>query len=130
MNCKAKKMAKNIGMVICLSALASAASAAGDVGLAGVANNLSENQFPALLKVINIGSYVAGFAFAFKAALKFKEQNESKGQIPISTPVVLAIVAGLLIALPTVLKTTLQTLFGSGGATESKTVNMGGNLGL
>ena len=43
-----------------------------------------------------------------------KESNENKGQTPISTPLILATVAAILLALPTFLKTGKEVFFGAG----------------
>lgn len=52
--------------------------------------------------------------FANSKQAKFKEHNETKGQVPLSQPIALAIVAGLLIALPTFLSVAKGGVFGSG----------------
>ena len=70
-------------------------------------------------------SYIGGVGFGIKAALKLKEHNESKGQTPLSQPITMGIVAALLIALPTFLKTATDTLF---GGSSQKTTADGGQM--
>lgn len=80
-------------------------------------NTVTSNMLTQLTGVndlISAVAYVAGIGFGIKAALKFKEHNETKGQIPLSQPITLAIVAGLLIALPTFLSVAKGGVFGSG----------------
>lgn len=86
-------------------------------GLNTVTTNLS-GQMTGVVNVISAISYILGVALGVKAALKMKESNETKGQVPISNAIVLALVAGVLLALPTFLKTGKETIFG-GGATST-----------
>ena len=71
-------------------------------------------QLPAVADVLSIIAYIAGIGFGIKAALKLKESNESKGQVPLSQPITLAIVAGVLLALPTLLSVASESVFGAG----------------
>ncbi len=64
--------------------------------------------------VLSTVAYIAGIVFGMKAAFKLKEHNESKGQIPVSTPITMFIVAGLLIALPSFLTTAADSVNGVG----------------
>ena len=73
-----------------------------------------KGQLPEVADVLAIVSYIAGIGLGIKAALKLKESNESKGQVPLSTPITLAVVAGALLALPTLLTVATEGLFGSG----------------
>jgi hypothetical protein len=82
--------------------------------LKGVTDRLTK-QLPGVADILSIVAYLGGIGFGIKAALKLKEHNESKGQVPISQPITMAIVAALLLALPTLLTTTKSTLFGPGG---------------
>lgn len=86
-------------------------------GLNTVTNNV-KSQLPGVNDVISGVAYIAGIGFGVKAALSFKEHNESKGQVPISKPITLAVVAALLIALPQFLTTSKESVFG-GGATSN-----------
>jgi intracellular multiplication protein IcmD len=72
------------------------------------------NQLPGVADLISAASYLIGIGFGLKAALKLKEHNESKGQIPLSQPVTLAVVAALLLALPTLLSVSRNSVFGTG----------------
>ncbi len=64
--------------------------------------------------VLSTVAYLAGIGIGIKAALKLKEHNESKGQIPVSQPITMFIVAGLLIALPSFLTTAADSTMGVG----------------
>ena len=78
-------------------------------------------QLPAVADVLSIIAYIAGVAFGIKAALKLKESNESKGQTPLSQPITLAIVAGILLALPTMLSVATESIFGAGNTKVNAT---------
>ncbi len=82
-------------------------------------------QMPGITDVLSAIAYIAGVGFGIKAALKLKEYNESKGQVPLSAPITLAVVAALLLALPTFLATSKEAVFGTG--TQGTNVN-GGTL--
>lgn len=73
-----------------------------------------KSQLPGVAEVLSALAYVSGIGFGIKAVLKIKEHNESKGQVPLSQPITLAIVAGLLLALPSFLETAKSGVFGSG----------------
>ena len=81
------------------------------VGLSGLTGNTT-NQFEAITMILSGLAYVAGIGFGLKAALKLKQQSESNGQIPLSQPIMLGVVAAILIALPTFLTTGVDTVFG------------------
>lgn len=106
-----KKLTKSaIGSALLLgTSLAFAA----DHGLAAVQSDLTDNQLPAVLKLISGASYIIGVGLGVKAGLKFKENNETKGQVPLSTPIILSIVAVILLALPTFLVRSVETIFGT-----------------
>ncbi len=84
-----------------------------------------KSQIPGVAEVLSAIAYVAGVGFGIKAVLKLKEHNESKGQVPLSQPITMAIVAGLLLALPTFLQTAKQGVFGTG---SKGTTLDGGNI--
>lgn len=100
--------------------------ALGAVGIALVAvepamaqglNNITgtvKSQMPGVAEVLSAVAYVVGIGFGIKAALKLKEHNESKGQIPLSQPITLGIVAAILLALPSFLSTAKEGVFGTG----------------
>lgn len=52
--------------------------------------------------VIETIAYIAGVFFVYKSILKFKENNESKGQVKLSSAILYFIAGGLLLSLPTV----------------------------
>mgnify|MGYP001485722228 CR=1 FL=1 len=87
--------------------------------------NVVKSQMPGVAEVLSAVAYVAGVGFGIKAILKLKEHNESKGQVPLSQPITLGIVAGLLLALPTFLQTAKQGVFGAG---SKGTTLEGGNI--
>lgn len=99
-----------------------ATTASAQVGLNKVTSNLS-SQMGGVVNVISGISYIIGIALGVKSALKFKEFNESKGQVQLSTPIILAVVAAILLTLPTFLKTSKEGVFGTGstGTTLSGT---------
>lgn len=103
------KVSKILGFI----ALGMFAGVASAQGLNTVTTTLSD-QMSGIVNVISAVSYIVGIALGIKAALKMKEHNETKGQVPLSTPIVLAVVAAILLALPTFLKTGKEALFGSG----------------
>lgn len=73
-------------------------------------------QMSSVADVLSSLSYLAGIGFGIKAALKLKEWNEAKGQVSIAAPITMAIVAGLLIALPQLLSVSSEAIFGTGNA--------------
>lgn len=87
-------------------ALVAEANAASTV--ADVANTVLSNvkSLPRFLVTI---AYVMGCAAGVMAALKFKEHNESKGQIKLMVPIAYTIGAVLLIGVPLALDTGLKT---------------------
>lgn len=58
----------------------------------------------AVQDVIGTIAYIVGIWFVYKAIIKFKENNESKGQVKITAAILYFIAGGLLLALPTVIK--------------------------
>lgn len=55
-------------------------------------------------------SYVCGIILGIKALLKFKEHNESKGQVKISAAILYFVAAGLFLGLPTLLNIGYDTM--------------------
>lgn len=80
-----------------------------------------KDQMPGVVDVLSAIAYIAGVGFGIKAALKLKEHNESKGQVPLSQPITLGIVAALLLALPTFLSVAKEGVFGAGSTGTSIT---------
>lgn len=109
-----KAILKTLGYVAATAAIFFVAT---DVALAQDLNAVTsnvKNQMPGVADVLSAIAYIAGIGFGIKAALKLKEHNESKGQVPISAPITMAIVAALLLALPSLLSTAKGTVFGTG----------------
>ena len=109
-----KNIIKNIVYLGVLSALVLVAidPAMAEDGLKKI-TKAATTQLPEVVDVLAIISYIAGVGFGIKAALKLKESNETKGQVPLSQPITLVIVSGVLLALPTMLKVATESVFGS-----------------
>lgn len=77
--------------------------------IATVANGL-------IPQVSNIGpalaafSYVCGIVLGIKGILKFKENNESKGQVKMGIPIVLCIASALFLSLPKFMNVGIETI--------------------
>ncbi len=112
-----------LGLGVALTALA-VDPAMAQTGLNKVTTEL-RGQMGGVADLLSAVSYIGGVGFGIKAALKLKEHNENKGQTPLSTPITMGIVAALLIALPTFLKTATETLF---GGSSQKTTADGGQM--
>jgi hypothetical protein len=65
-------------------------------------------QIKNIAPVIEIVSYLCGIVCGIKAALKFKESNESRGQVKISAAIIFAVAAALFLALPTFVNTGIE----------------------
>lgn len=101
---------------IALIGVAQAASAA---TLGDLANGIVNNTLSGMNNLITGGAYLLGVAFGVKAALKLKEHNESEGRTKLSTPLTLGVVSACLLALPSFLKTGVETTMGSGATMGS-----------
>lgn len=112
-----------LGLGVALTALA-VDPAMAQTGLNKVTTEL-RGQMGGVADLLSAVSYIGGVGFGIKAALKLKEHNETKGQTPLSQPITMGIVAALLIALPTFLKTATETLF---GGSSQKTTADGGQM--
>lgn len=100
-------------------AFAAYGSAPGDsAGLGALTRNFKDSA-NSITDLLSLASYVIGVAFGIKAALKFKEHNETKGQTPISQPMVLLVVAAFLLALPTLLLVAKDAVLGTGASSVS-----------
>lgn len=87
-------------------------------GVGNLASNL-KGTAKNVTDILSILSYVVGVGFGIKAALKFKESNENKGQTPISQPLVLLAVAAFLLSLPTLLIMARDAVLGEGSSSVS-----------
>lgn len=108
-----KKFVKYLGYAGVATLGMAGMDAAQAQGILTVTNGLTP-QMGGIADVLSSIAYLAGIGFGIKAALKLKEHNESKGQVPISAPITMAIVAGLLIALPSLLSMSSEAIFGTG----------------
>ena len=114
MKIKMKTVLKSLGYVAGISVLALLAL---DPAMAQGLDRITapiKNQMPGVSDVLSAVAYVSGIGFGIKGALKLKEHNESKGQTPLSAPITLFIVAGILLALPTMLSVATESVFGVG----------------
>jgi intracellular multiplication protein IcmD len=80
-------------------------------GVGGVADNVKE-QFGSLAQLIFGAMFLVGIGLGGMAALKFKAHSDNPQQNKLMTPVILALVAAMLIALPTFINTSMATLWG------------------
>ena len=111
---KIKKVLKVLGYIAGISVLALLVS---DPAMAQGLDKITapiKAQLPGVSDVLSAVAYVSGIGFGIKGALKLKEHNESKGQVPLSAPITLFIVAGMLLALPTMLSISTEAVFGGG----------------
>lgn len=105
-----KKLLKVFGITAVLALFMTDAMA--QTGLTGMISQ-GKGQFETVTDLISTISYIAGIGFLFKAILKFKEHNESKGQVPLSNAIVLFIVAGCLLGLPYMVSVSKSTTTGA-----------------
>lgn len=110
-----KKIGKILGMTALLAVFM--ADAMAQTGFSGMVKQ-GQEQFATVTDLISTISYIAGIGFMFKAILKFKEHNESKGQVPLSNAIVLFIVAGCLLGLPYMVNVSKSTTVGAGAASS------------
>ena len=123
-------MKKNLLKVVGYS-VASAACllVASEPALAQGLNTITGNvkgQFGGIVDVMSGLAYIGGIGFGIKSAMKLKEYNEQQGKVPLSTPIMLALVAAILIALPSFLTTGQESVFGAGA--QGTSINGGGAL--
>ncbi len=98
--------------LIMLLGLSQYALAAEDIGLAEVAQNIT-NGLENLANLITAASFVMGFGFAAAAILKFKAHKDNPAQIPIGTPIALLFIAAALLYLPSMYTAIGETVFGA-----------------
>jgi intracellular multiplication protein IcmD len=97
-----KKVLLALGGLSLLS-VGSLALAASGTGIGGIAANVTSN-LGSIAKLITAG-----------AVVKFKAHKDNPTQITIGMPIALLFVAAALIFIPSVFKTSGQTLFGGSG---------------
>lgn len=106
-----------LGLTASAAMLVSGPAAAATLG--DLANGIVNNTLSGANNLITGGAYLLGVAFGVKAALKLKEHNESEGRTKLSTPLTLGVVSAMLLALPSFLKTGVETTMGSGASMNS-----------
>lgn len=110
------KSGKLSGALLLALVLAPAAAfASADTGIAKVIHGMAD-QFQAAAELLTTVSYLIGAGFAVQSALKFKEHNDNPQQVKLSRPITLALVAGLLLALPSWMTVVTTTPFGETSA--------------
>jgi intracellular multiplication protein IcmD len=97
----------------------SALAATGGQSLATISNRVQTNIL-AVVKLLIIISYLAGVGFAMAGILQFKAHKDNPQQTPLSKPVVYIAVAGFLLFLPSLMKTTGKTIFGDNSGPTGK----------
>lgn len=105
--------------VLALTVLTPEVASAGTETIGTLASNIT-GSLSGIAKLIQGVAYVAGAAFAVGAIMKFKAHKDSPQQTPIGQPIALIFIAAALIFLPSVIKSTGKTVFGSSTAEASK----------
>lgn len=102
-------MKKIIGISLLLLSSAAFAGSTSSKTVADVANTVitSIDGVPDLMAAI---SYVSGIVCGIKGILKFKENNESKGQVKMTVPIILMAASAIFLSLPTIIKIGTQTI--------------------
>lgn len=85
-------------------------------GIGGMATRAT-GSIKGLASLITAGSYAAGLGFAVGAIVKLKAHKDNPTQVPLSAGIALLGIAVLLTFIPTTLKSTGGTVFGSGAQT-------------
>lgn len=117
-----------VGTVVLAQAAGGGAAQQSSMGVGAVAAKVTSNV-AAVARLVTAASYVAGMAFAVGAIVKFKAHKENPTQIPIGQPIALLFVGAALIFIPSVFKSSGQTLFGASGQVSSVSglTSFGGN---
>ena len=102
-------------MVFMASMLLSTGASAATIG--DIANNI-KNSLTGVLDLVYVGAYLGGAICALLAAFKLKAHNDNPQQNPMKTPVILFIVCAILIALPSFMDSSSETVW-NGSATSS-----------
>jgi Ca2+/Na+ antiporter len=85
--------------------------------VATVANSVL-NNIKSVPQLIGSISYVCGVALGVMSLLKFKEHNETKGQVKITSGIIYLLCSIILLSLPTVMNVGMET-FGYDKAGQS-----------
>lgn len=110
-----------VGSVLCLGLVSVVFAGSGTTvsligsGLGGMASRAA-GSIKGLATLITAGSYAAGLGFAVGAIVKLKAHKDNPTQVPLSMGIALLGVAILLTFIPTTLKSTGGTVFGSGAS--------------
>lgn len=101
-------------------ALSSAGASAQSVG--DIADNL-RTQVGSISLLVTVVSFVIGVALAIMGLVKFRQnsQNPNDPSAKMSSAFILLFVGAALVALPAVLGSGIQTVFGNGAATTDAT---------
>ncbi len=99
-------MKKALGLLLLLF---STVTFAADVTVATIADNVV-TEIDGIPDLFAAFSYVCGIILGIKALLKFKEHNESKGQVKLSTAILFFVAAGMFLGLPTILNIGYDTM--------------------
>jgi len=131
--CQKLALAASLGLMFFSAAAKSCAdmSTADSQTLGTMLCGIKQKSFLGIFKLIFAISYVSGFGLLIAAIFKLKQVKDNPTQIPVSTPMVLFLCAGLLMYLPNLIVPAGETIFGDSG----KTTNMddlgedGANIG-
>lgn len=74
-----------------------------------------KSQIPGVLNVMEAIAYIGGLGLGVKGIMKLRENNESKGKVPLTTPIIMIVAAVILLALPTAINTGIFGLGLQGG---------------
>ena len=111
-----------IGLLACIAGVAGADGQS----VSDIATKVT-TEANAVAKLLSVTAYVAGVGFALAGILQFKAHKENPQQTPLSKPVVMMVVAGCLLFLPTILNVAGSSLFGS-SATSAASAGGGSSL--
>jgi len=94
--------------------------AQGGGDIASIADSVTGN-LPSLAKLVTAVSYFMGGLFGLLGLVKFYgySQNPQQVQGGLKVPIVLLLLAGALVYLPTVISTSGQTIFGTSGQSQT-----------
>lgn len=80
-----------------------------EYGLGKVATRVAGVLEPVTMLIMGI-SYVAGIGFAVAGIIKFKQHKDNPAQVPLGGPIAMIFIAAALIYLPTIIRSTGETL--------------------
>lgn len=91
---------------------------AADQSLGDLADNIRDSLAGVETLIIAL-CYIGGVAFAGAAIMKFKQYKDNPQQITLGQPIALVFIAAALVWLPQLIKTSGETVFGSGSGDTS-----------